>query len=208
MRRVTSSAWFGLTVLALLGGGAPARAEFIQNTFGLAAPERTITFSEHVFPPGTPITTQFADLGVRFAGLFYDSVDVPGSPHITRPWLNNFGLQFPPFFDPFSIFFDVPVTEAAFAMITNPGMTRFTALLDGVAVETALAPTDISRQDNFYGFRDIVFNEIRVSGIPVNQAAGLDNLQTAGAVPEPAALLMLGTGALGLLAWRRRRVGA
>lgn len=54
-----------VSFIILLSGVPAAHAAFIQNTFGLSGPHSTITFDEHIFPFLTPVTTEYADLGVH-----------------------------------------------------------------------------------------------------------------------------------------------
>jgi hypothetical protein len=190
-----------LTALALLLRAGPVKAEFIQNSTGIAHPVQTITFDEHVFPMFTTITDQYADLGVTFSPFLHYSPQQPTwFPHIDDTNLGNFYffMTEPPFF---SIHFIEPRAEAAFAMITNPGRSIFTALRDGVVLESTSAPTNVTLDDNFYGFTGIEFDEIEVHPGGSNATMLLDNLQLGLVVPEPAGLSLTGVGILGLLGW-------
>ena len=80
---------------------------------------------------------------------------------------------------PFSITFSEDQSAAAFAMVTDIGGTStFTALLDGAVVESFSTATAFNDSNNFYGFSDIVFDEINVSVVSSDNAMILDNLQT------------------------------
>jgi hypothetical protein len=208
----------GVMASAMLYGGAAGRAAagFIHNSTGIANPAETITFSEHLFAPGTPVTTQYAGLGVTFApNLWYASQPPPPfSPHVDPLYLTNFPFpNLPPFNfnDPFSIHFNAPRTAAAFALITNPGFSTFTALRNGKVVETDTASTDLTSPSNFYGFSGIAFDEIQVGTAPL-MSAGIDNLQlgAVSAVSAPRGLVLAGVGVLCLVAytWRRRQAVA
>ena len=69
--------------------------------------------------------------------------------------------------NPFSIFFTSEVSAAAVAALAGDPATRFTALLDGVVVESFTADSSFARYDAapFYGFTGIVFNEIRIENL-------------------------------------------
>ncbi len=192
-----------MAVLVLLGLATVSAdaAPIINSPTGLASPATTITFSEFVFAPGTPLTTQYSSLGVTFSNVFYNVAPI-NATGITPPLANNFAALGGPFLNPFSLMFTVPQTSAAFGFLTNPGTSTFTALLNGGVVETFTAPTSLA--GGFFGFTGIAFNEIRVSAGGVNGAAAFDNVQLA-PVPEPATLLLLGTGLAGVGAAVRKR---
>ncbi|HET9270222.1 MAG TPA: PEP-CTERM sorting domain-containing protein [Vicinamibacterales bacterium] len=178
-------------------------APIINNT-GVASPDVTITFSEHVFATETLITNQYADLGIEFAaGLYYDVQPDFFPDH----FLANFTFQGAQS-NPESITFTAPVTAAALALQSNPGTTTFTALLNGVVVESFSTGTtlsflpDLSHASDFYGFSGILFDELEIENdIGFFQ---IDNVQYT-AVPEPASLLLFGTGLAALTARRARR---
>jgi hypothetical protein len=154
-----------------------------------------------------PVTNQYESYGVRFSpSLFYNTQPI----FFPTASLANFdflgGLS-----NPASILFSQDQTAAAFALQTNPGTTTFTALLDGVVVESFTAAStlsalpDVSQASNFYGFSNIVFDEIRI--LSNTTFFQIDNLQFAAlAVPEPSELALFITAmALALGAALRRR---
>jgi hypothetical protein len=111
-----------------------------------------------------------------------------------------------------SIRFGTPVTAAALALQSNPGTTTFTALLNGVIVESFATGTtlsflpDLSHASDFYGFSGILFDELTISNDFESEFGifQIDNVQYT-AVPEPTALLLLGAGLATLAARRSRR---
>jgi hypothetical protein len=199
--------WVG-AILTLLLNVASARAVFIQSSVGLPSAQ-TITFAEHGFPAGTPVTTQYADLGVTFSpNLYYSPLATAGIPHIDDTNLGNFAGFGNPAVNPFIIHFNQPQTAADFAMATvDPGASTFTALLGGVPVETATAFTSLDTRQNFYGFTGITFDAIEVTAAGSSGVMGLDNLQTApaAAAPAPPGLVLVGLGVLGLAVYGRPR---
>lgn len=64
---------FAGSIGILLLGSNLAQATLISNGVGLSSPHLTINFDEHVFPSGTGITNQYADLGVTFSPFAYYS---------------------------------------------------------------------------------------------------------------------------------------
>jgi hypothetical protein len=110
--------------------------------------------------------------------------------------------------------FSGPVSGAAFNFVSTGGDAIFTAFLGGVDVAHFTAVTGIAN-DNFYGFKDISFDRIRIdtNGTEYGSYA-LDNLQVASSfdgsalapVPEPEsyAMFMAGLGVMGFIARRRK----
>jgi hypothetical protein len=105
--------WFALS--APLASGSP-----ITNTFGLLAPDSTITFSEHVLPSESPVTNEYADLGVLFdRSLYYNTQPVFFPTESFANFDFSGALQ-----NPASIVFLQPVT----ALNTQDGIVALTEL--------------------------------------------------------------------------------
>jgi hypothetical protein len=191
-----------LLLAAIVAVSLPARAEFFNNSSGLVNPAQTITFDEVPLAPEDLVTTQFQTFGVTFTNAWANPDPLP-YPNITGNRIGNFL----PAQHPFTLVmnFEDTVGGIGFSMVTATGVTTFTALLNGVVVETATAPTSNSNPTNFYGFQNIAFNEVSLS---VDAGAlMIDNLQTA-PVPEPGTwvLMLCGTLSVSRLAVRRKRV--
>ena len=184
-----------------------ANAAFIVNSTGITSPVTTVTFSEVALTNGTVVTNQFLGLGVEFGALsptdglyFGSSAGSPGAG------LLNY---FPDTYNPFVISFSSAVTEAAFEMVTNGTTDTFSALLNGIVVETA---TQITGGFLFYGFTGIVFDEIRIGiGGDVGTGNGrhmrLDNVQIGAAalVTEPSTFAIFALGLIGLASRRFKK---
>jgi hypothetical protein len=177
---------------------------FVNNT-GLASPVTTITFSELGLSVNTVVTTQYAGLGVSFGPNLYQDGQT-GFPNITGNTLTNFDQTGAAYVFNYSIFFNGPVTSAAFASVSNGSTHTFSAYLAGALVES-FSNVVSTGLPNFFGFTGITFDEIRVN--TAGDFMILDNLQigqSAAAVPEPGTLLLLGTGLAAVAVGARRRV--
>src|SRR5271167_1751197 len=92
MRRI------GITTLVLLvclvaSCGIATATNIISSNTGLTSPASTITFSEIILPDNTPLTNQYAGLGVTFSGGYYYNgcptcVDPP--PNGSHPQISDF----------------------------------------------------------------------------------------------------------------------
>ena len=203
-----------LTIVAVLSlGVAGAQAASIKNSFGLTSPDQALTFDEVVLPINTVVTNQYAGFGVTFSGSGGSQWDYEiGSVlnNISGGSLNNFpgGSQTPLFIE-----FAAQQAAAAFAMVTNSGTSTFTALLGGTGgaiVESFSSATSTSDINNFFGFKGITFDTIKIDVGGSNNAMLLDNLQNIAAdpVPEPASVMLLATGLVGVFGYARRRKAA
>jgi hypothetical protein len=117
--------------------------------------------------------------------------------------------------------FSGPVYGVAFNFVSFPANSIFTAFLggvNGVEVGNFTALTGGIASNNFYGFKDIVFDSIQIAITNTNiddySSYALDNLQVASSfessavtqVPEPEsyAMFMAGLGVMGFIARRRK----
>ena len=191
------------------------KAPIIHNVTGIASPSRVITFDEHVFAPGTILTNQYADLGVRFSpNIVYGLEDNSGTfLPITGNLVRNFfpSNDFSVFegLDPFSIEFDEDQQEVAFALNTTGGKVTITALLDGTVVRTfSTEVVEAFGTTFYYGFSGFTFDEILIDAPGDKGTILLDNIQFGPrlvAVAEPASLALFGTALMACGGrWRRR----
>lgn len=181
-----------------------SHAAFFNNATGLANPEQTIDFESVALAANQPVTTEFQSLGVTFSTAFANPDLSDLYPNISGNRIGNF-QNFNGQSGLFTMNFTDKLSEVAFAIVTAPGgLSTFQALLNGTVLETATQSTTTTDSANFFGFRDLVFDQITISTVSSDRALLLDNLQTVTAVPEPASweLLLGGLAALGGLARR------
>ena len=193
------------TLLLLASGSSltsSAHAAFLNNLSGLAAPHQTITFESVALTPNQSVTTEFLGEGVTFSNTF-GNADLNTFPNFSGNRIGDFqsgivqtGL--------FSATFSSTLSDVAFALVTAPGTTTFTAFLNGNLVESASAATTFNNVTNFFGFAGIAFNQLTIRTASFDHVFQLDNLQTT-AVPIPPALALLG-GPLVLLRSLRRKL--
>lgn len=201
LRRLPAAA---LATLALMTGAA--RAGFIHDGVGLNEPHRSVDFDGIPLGPNQRVTDQFLGLGLRFEAAFANADLDPRFPNMSGNRIGNYraGIGHE---DDFTIHFLAPTTAAAFALVTaDQGISTLEAYLHGVLVEAATAPSSVLDPVNIFGFRDIVFDELRIRTASFDGALTIDNLQIAN-VPEPASAGLVSLS-LGLVAWLRRRAMA
>jgi hypothetical protein len=187
--------------LSLLGCVASANAAIISDSStGLLSPDITIDFGVGLYADNTVITNQFSTQGITFDGpstRYLGSVN-QGSYSVDGAvaGLNGDNLA-----EPDSMLFSSDTTDVAFTFKSNPSNTTFTAYLDGVEQESFVAYTAYSGEGSnvYYGFTDILLDEISYSISYKNNYFVLDNLQfNTKVVPAPAALSIFGLGLMGL----------
>ncbi|WP_457323243.1 PEP-CTERM sorting domain-containing protein [Roseateles sp. P5_E11] len=200
MRRVPAAL---LAALALLSG--PARAEFFNADTGLTTPDLTVDFESVALRASEVVSDQFVNLGLKFDSAFANADMNPAFVHFSGNRVSNFRSNVGASTD-FAIHFVKPVSAAAFAMVTaDNGVSTFDAYFHGGWVESAAAPSSLTGSTNIYGFRDIVFDELRIHTNTTDHALLIDNLQFINApAPEPASAGLLMAG-LGLLMGLKRR---
>jgi preprotein translocase subunit Sec61beta len=193
----------------------PGQAAFVASTTANAAgftTNTTLTFNEAGLSSGVSVTNQYG--GVAFSpGMFQQPRDCSGFAHMTNDCIGNFDGS-GAINNPFTIVFDSAQTEAGFNMVTNDGDTLFEALLGSTLVESSTRTTGAPAADdltaiNFFGFKEITFDRIRVTAGGTGGAALIDNLtfdETEAPAPEPGSLALAGLALSALvLAARRRR---
>jgi PEP-CTERM motif len=193
-----------LVALSALSFGAQATS-ISNSSVGLTGTFTTEDFDTWVLGSSS---------GVSSPGLSFDSgqITVAGIP---ATYLNMSGNSISNSFELTSGFsFSGPVSGVAFNFVSDDGNATFTAFLGAVEVEYFTAATD--QNGNFYGFKDIVFDSIRIGGDLSSFAYtyALDNLQVASSfdgspvtqVPEPEsyAMFMAGLALMGFIARRRK----
>ncbi len=179
-----------------------ASAATIVNSFGLASPITTVTFSELSFPSGTVITNQFAPFGVTTSGHKYDSQGASSFPGISGDYIGVSTTV------PFVLSFNGPVNAAAFGYAKNPTTVLVEALLGGSVVESfSQAVTYDNANTAYLGFTGIVFDSIRVTA-DANEGL-VDNVQIGEAqvqgVPEPATFGLVSVALAAAVAMRRKK---
>jgi hypothetical protein len=188
--------------------------ELDNSPTGLTSPAVTLTFSEVRVNQGDSLTGQFEDYGVTFQSLFF----IKGFPDIgaeTGPKAVNIDINAddPVALNPYSIFFDTPQTDVAFALVTNAGDdTTITALLDGKPVDSFTSATDST--GNFFGFTNsspfdqiqlVTANNIFGDGFIDTIELGVAESEDEPVVPEPGTWMMAVLGVAGVAVGRRFR---
>ena len=128
---------------------------------GLEDPESTVDFSEMRILDTSIVTDQFSQFGVIFApNLFYRTADHPDWASVSGPNLRTGE----PEVNPFSIQFNEAHLSAAVVLIAQPPTPAIiTAKLGGVEVESFETTISIDNPNQYFGFEDIIFDEIHVS---------------------------------------------
>lgn len=199
MKTLTSAVLLTLTGAFV----SPAQAAFFNNASGLVGPQQTVDFESVVLIQNFSVTNQFQSLGVTFDNAFGNPDTSNLYPNITSNRIGNFFPNAQASL--MTINFTTDLSQVAFAMVTAPGHSTFQAFLNGSLVESSGAiATTTTNSTNFYGFRDIVFDQIQVSVVSSDNALLMDNLQTV-SVPAPGSWALLLSGAMALVGVAARR---
>jgi hypothetical protein len=200
MRKLTAA--IILSVLPMIASQAKA-TQIIASPTGIANPATTITFDEIVLPDFSLVTTQYAGLGASFAPAVYYS-PISGFGNLQGHDVSNFDDK-GNFVTPLTLNFGKTQFGVAFNMVGDATPFTFTALLNGVPVDSFTATVGLSDSD-FYGFANETFNAISITqagpGAPYYL---MDNVQLL-PTPEPSTLAFLGTGLIGLVGVAKRRL--
>jgi hypothetical protein len=187
-----------LVAFSALSFGAQA-TPISHSSVGLTAPFTTENFESW---------DQYSSSGVSSPGLLFESgqyaTDNIGGvfPNIS----GNSILNISELISTFS--FSEAVSGVAFNFVSYTGESIFTAFLGADEVEYFTAVT--GSDGKFYGFKDILFDSIRIDTTNVVEYSSyaLDNLQVATVtqVPEPEsyAMFMAGLALMGFIARRRK----
>lgn len=186
------------TAVAL--ASAVSGASVLHNESGLVSNFVTQTFDSNSGDESVA-GSQFA--GLNFGPGNYVSNAYGGAfSNMSNSVISNFTLA-GCCATPTYLHFNDPVSEVAFAFVSNPGFSTFTALLGNIEVETFSPFTDF--MGDFYGFTDIYFDTIRIEAGGDNNAYILDNLQYHSTVPTPGILELVGIALLGMGMGRLRQ---
>jgi hypothetical protein len=192
-----------IAAIASIFAIAPLKATPITGSpfTGFVSPDVSIDFEAGAIADNVFITTQFS--GVNFTGGAWGMTTSSFGQNAVARHLRNLGGG-----SPTAILFDNNVTDAGFNWQTNTGTTTFSAFLDNVFVEDFTVATNTSNPNNFFGFENSLFDEIRISINILPQGFELDNLQfnsEASEASEPGTLAVFGLGLLGIGYIRRRK---
>jgi len=131
--------------------------QIIAQMSGLSGTDHVQDFGANLYPNFTVITTEFPGLTVGHARYF-----TTGSVNnLVGGFLTNDFSGAP---DTLSIKFDTPITDLSFAyhQIGTFQPSVYRAMLGGVTVDTFSNLSDQYQPNNYFGFTDLVFDELQI----------------------------------------------
>jgi hypothetical protein len=180
----------------------PAHATpFTNASTGLASPSVYLDFSG--LSEGANIANTYSAQGIVFDGLQATSFYGNSFSPTTAPAAVNFSQDRSSIADPFTFNFTAPVTDLSFYLVTDGGGTSVTSYLAGSVVET-LSIGAYNGGSSFSGFTNTLIDQV-VLNVAGDRLALIDDVSFATTVPEPASVMLLCAGLIGLTATRRRR---
>jgi hypothetical protein len=192
---------------------APAAAAIVVTNDGLADYDHLETFSSPSLAPNTVVTTQYA--GMTFAGTNGGAVRANScgyngwgnSAQLSGDTLNTYGpnCQINSSNDSFTLTFDSAVSAVSMGLYHYGSAGQapvWSTWFNGAMIETVTLGSSFQ---GFLTFSGYVFDQIRYTEGSTSHYLAIDNLARVDAVPEPAALSLLGLGVAGLALRRRRR---
>lgn len=147
-----------LLLALLLGATSSAQAgHIIAQPAGLASPDVVEDFGAFLFSNFTPITNQFPPLVFSHTAYFTTGV----SNNLAGGFLTNDFSGGP---NTFTIHFNQLVSDVSFVyhQISTAQPSVFRVYLGGVLVDSFSHTGDQFDPDNYYGFTDLLFDEVQV----------------------------------------------
>jgi hypothetical protein len=205
MKRIRIAA----VALSLLAAATDVSAQAIDNrATGLSGTPTTIDFNGLPYLDGQSITNQIP--GVTFSpNVFYCATAGCSGGTFAPGYLANFNSGSFTAINPFEIIFSSAVSSAAFQLQAGFSLIRYDFWMGAANVGSYVNMRGCCGDSGDFlwnGWENSEFNRITISAEGGDQGAMiLDNLQYQSTVPEPASMLLIGTGLAGVAAARRRR---
>jgi hypothetical protein len=134
-----------------------AAQPIIAQPSGLAAPGQIIDFGANLFPNFTPVSTEFPGITVTHSRYFTTGV----SNNLVGGFLTNDFTGAP---NTMTVVFASPITDLSFVyhQISTASPSTIRAHLFGVVVDQFSGTWNQSQPNNFFGFTNIVFDELQI----------------------------------------------
>jgi hypothetical protein len=194
-----------LAAFAMLSGRAFA-APIAVGPGAFSGSEQVITFDTIL--PNEEITTQFVALGITFSGGLHGDRSLANLDDFSNPGTTiagNFTNNGQTSFGPIEATFVSPALRVGFLGVSIGTMT-VEAFRGGLSLGVFVFPTDDLPPDVFMGLQDVEGIDRIVVNSPNYPYFEMNDFQfEAVAVPEPAALTLLGLGLAQLSAARLRK---